>query len=140
MSKKSFRAAFTLIEVMVAVMIISVVILALIRMYSNNTFLFSAYKKQSQAAQYSSFLIANQEYGFEDKRVTLYDLVNEFDLEDTLRRKLKKEKVEVVYRVMKNIALDEESNTSAPKLSLEIGSSVLRLGNESAALMRLQLR
>ena len=140
MNKKSYRAAFTLIEVMVAVMIISVVILALVRMYSNNTFLFSAYKKRSQVSQYSSFLIANKEYGYENKNVHLYDLLSEFDMEDKLRRQLKKQKAQVIYKVLKNMDLGEESNTSAPQMSLEIGSSILRVDDASAALMRLQLR
>jgi len=140
MSKREYRAAFTLIEVMVAVMIISVVILALVRMYSNNTFLFSAYKKRSEAAQYSSFLIANTEYGYEDKNVNLYDLLSEFDMEDKLRRQLKKQKAKVIYQVVKNMDLGEESNTSAPQMSLEIGNSILRVHDTSAVLMRLQLR
>ncbi len=140
MSKRSYRTAFTLIEVMVAVMIISVVIMALVHMYSNNIFLFSAYKKQSQVSQYSSFLIANKEYGYEDKNTNLYDLLNEFDMEDKLRRELKKQKAKVIYKVLKNIDLGEESNTSAPQMALEIGSSVLRVNDASNALMRLQLR
>ncbi len=140
MSKRDRHAAFTLIEVMVAVMIISVVIMALVRMYSNNTFLFSSYKKQSAVSQYSSFLIGNKEYGHLNKDVSLYDLVHEFDMNDDLRRELKQEHAKVFYQVLKTLSLDEESNTSAPQISLEIGKTVLRLKKESAALMRLQLQ
>ena len=140
MSKRDRHAAFTLIEVMVAVMIISVVIMALVRMYSNNTFLFSSYKKQSAVSQYSSFLIGNKEYGHLNKAVSLYDLVHEFDMNDDLRRELKQEHAKVFYQVLKTLSLDEESNTSAPQISLEIGKTVLRLKKESAALMRLQLQ
>lgn len=121
-------------------MIISVVILAMVQMYSNNTFLFDSYKKHAKISQYSSFLIANEEYGYESKNVTLYDLVNEFDMENDLRRKLKQQKVELNYKVLKNIDLSEESNESAPQMSLEIGESVLRSNKNSVALMRLQLR
>jgi len=140
MSKRDRHAAFTLIEVMVAVMIISVVIMALVRMYSNNTFLFSSYKKQSAVSQYSSFLIGNKEYGHLNKAVSLYDLVHEFDMNDDLRRELKQEHAKVFYQVLKTLSLDEESNTSAPQISLEIGKTVLRLQKESTALMRLQLQ
>ena len=134
------RAAFTLIEVMVAVMIISVVILAMVKMYSNNTFLFDSYKKHAQINQYASFLIANKEYGYENKNITLYDLVNEFDMEDELRRKLKAKKAQLTYKVVKNIDLSEDSNESAPQMSLEIGQTVLRVETNSVAMMRLQLR
>lgn len=140
MTKREYRAAFTLIEVMVAVMIISVVILAMVQMYSNNSFLFDSYKKHAKISQYSSFLIANKEYGYEEKRVTLYELLNEFDMENDLRRRLKQQKVELDYKVLKNIDLSEESNESAPQMSLEIGESLLRMNKNSVALMRLQLR
>ncbi len=140
MTKREYRAAFTLIEVMVAVMIISVVILAMVQMYSNNSFLFDSYKKHAKISQYSSFLIANKEYGYEEKRVTLYDLLNEFDMENDLRRRLKQQKVELDYKVLKNIDLSEESNESAPQMSLEIGESIFRMNKNSVALMRLQLR
>ena len=140
MTKREYRAAFTLIEVMVAVMIISVVILAMVQMYSNNSFLFDSYKKHAKISQYSSFLIANKEYGYEEKRVTLYDLLNEFDMENDLRRRLKQQKVELDYKVLKNIDLSEESNESTPQMSLEIGESLLRMNKNSVALMRLQLR
>ena len=121
-------------------MIISVVILAMVKMYSNNTFLFSAYKKHAQINQYASFLIGNKEYGYENKNITLYDLTNEFDMEDDLRRKLKATKAELSYKVVKNIDLSEDSNESAPQMSLEIGETVLRVQKNSVALMRLQLR
>jgi len=140
MTKRESRTAFTLIEVMVAVMIISVVILAMVQMYSNNTFLFDSYKKHAKTNQYASFLIANKEYGYESKNISLYDLVNEFDMEDDLRRELKGKKAQLTYKVVKNIDLSEDSNESAPQMSLEIGESVLRVEKNSVALMRLQLR
>lgn len=121
-------------------MIISVVILAMVKMYSNNTFLFDSYKKHAQINQYASFLIANKEYGYENKNITLYDLVNEFDMEDELRRKLKAKKAQLAYKVVKNIDLSEDSNESAPQMSLEIGQTVLRVETNSVAMMRLQLR
>ena len=61
-------------------------------------------------------------------------------MENDLRRKLKQQKVELTYKVLKNIDLSEESNESAPQMSLEIGESVLRSNKNSVALMRLQLR
>ena len=141
MTKQAKRRAFTLIEVMIAVMIISVVILALLRMYSNDTYLFASYKKESHVNDYASFLVENSDYGLENKNIYLYDLVSEFDMEDNLRRKLKAQKAEVIYKVVKNIDLSDDTNTTAPQMSLEIGQSVLRLDKgTSAALLRLQLQ
>ena len=121
-------------------MIITVVILAMVQMYSNNTFLFSSYKDHAQISQYASFLIGNKDYGYENKNIKIYDLVSEFDMEDELRRKLKAKKAELAYRVVKNIDLSEDSNESVSQMSLEIGQTVLRVGNNSVAFMRLQLR
>ncbi|SFV70776.1 hypothetical protein MNB_SM-5-1480 [hydrothermal vent metagenome] len=141
MTKQTKRGAFTLIEVMVAVMIISVVILALMRMYANDTYLFATYKKESHVNDYASFLIENSDFGLENKNIYLYDLVSEFDMEDNLRRKLKEQKAEVIYKVVKNIDLSDDTNTTAPQMSLEIGESVIRLDKgASTALSRLQLR
>ncbi|WP_297442936.1 prepilin-type N-terminal cleavage/methylation domain-containing protein [Sulfurimonas sp.] len=140
MTKKSSRSAFTLIEVMVAVMIISVVIMALIRMYSNNTFLFSSYKKQSQANQYLSLLIGNKDYGFENKETYLYNLAQEFDMDKQLRRELKNQKVKVIYQELQTIDLSEDENASGTNIVLELGNSVLNFGESSAAMLRLRVQ
>lgn len=138
MTKKSFHTAFTLIEVMVAVMVISVVIMALIQMYSNNTFLFNSYKEQSKANQYLSLLIGNKDYGFEDKESYLYNLAQEFDLDDNLRRELKNKKVKIVYQELQSIDLSEEENASGTNMVLELGNSVLKFKDNSAAMLRLR--
>jgi len=140
MTRTEFRTAFTLIEVMVAVMIISVVIMALVRMHSNNNYLFSSYKQHTTVSQYSTLLIANQEYGFENKNLTLNDLAQDFDLDDDLRRELKSQKVELKYKMLRNIDLSEESNASATQLFLEVGSDILKVNNESIATLRLRLQ
>ena len=140
MSKKS---AFTLIEVMVAVMIISVVIMALLKMYANNTHIFTSIKEQIKTNEYSSFLISNANYGFEDKHLYLYDLVDDYDLESDLRRKLKAKKTELTYEVVRSIDLseqDENEEGTNSGLVLEIGRDVLRSKDFSVALMRLQIK
>ena len=138
------KKAFTLIEVMVAVMIISVVIMALIQMYANNTHIFSSMKKQTQINQYSSLLISNDNYGFEDKNINLNDLVNDFDLENTLRRELKDRKVKVIYTELETIDISEQENDEdsevSSSLGLEIGKSILQTENSSTALMRFRIR
>lgn len=145
MSKQnSYRDAFTLIEVMVAVMIISVVIMALIQMYANNTHIFSSMKKQTKTNQYSSFLISNDNYGFQDKNIYLHDLVKDFDLDHSLRRELKETKAKVIYKEIETIDMSEqESDTDAEvssSLVLEIGRSILQKDGSSTALIRFRIR
>lgn len=145
MTKSSLsKNAFTLIEVMVAVMIISVVIMALIQMYANNTHIFSSFKKQTKINQYSSVLISNDNYGFENKRIHLYDMVRDFDLEDDLRRELKELKVKVIYKELQTIDMseqdsDEEIQTSSG-LVLEIGKSTIQLEESSSSLIRFKIK
>jgi len=142
--KTSYRSAFTLIEVMVAVMIISVVIMALIEMYANNTHIFSSMKKQTMINQYSSFLISNDDYGFEDKNINLNDLVKGFDLENSLRRELKETKVKLVYTELETIDMSEQESSEESEVSsslgLEIGRSTLQTDDSSTALMRFRIR
>ena len=140
------KNAFTLIEVMVAVMIISVVIMALIQMYANNTHIFLSLKNQTKANQYSSFLIGNKKYGYEDKSISMYDLVDDFDLSDDLRRKLKDIKVNVIYSELDAIDLSESDTQEssedivASELVLELGKSILKTESSSSSLLRFRLQ
>ena len=146
MAKKSLHAkdAFTLIEVMVAVMIISVVIMALIEMQGNNTHIFTMLKTQTKTNQYVSFLISNDEYGFEDKNIYLYDLVNDFDIESSLRRELKEIKAKIIYQEVQMIDLREQSEDENDELSagmvLEIGKSIVQTDDFSSSLFRVRLQ
>ena len=138
------RRAFTLIEVMVSVMIISVVIMALLQMNANNTHIFSATKKQLKTNQYLSFLIANKDYGFEDKNIYLDDLIQDFEVENDLRRELKRIKVAIVYQELESIDLSEDMNdtqeSSNSVIVLEIGKSVLKTKDDSSSMMRLRIK
>jgi len=145
MAKRTLsKNAFTLIEVMVAVMIISVVILALIQMYANNTHLFSSMKKKTEINQYSSFLISNDDYGFQDKSISLNDLVKDFDLEYSLKRELKERKIKIVYTELETLDMSEQDSDAevegSSSLGLEIGKSVLQAEDSSIALMRFRIR
>jgi prepilin-type N-terminal cleavage/methylation domain-containing protein len=138
------RRAFTLIEVMVSVMIISVVIMALLQMSANSIHIFSATKSQLKTNQYLSFLIANKDYGFENKNIYLYDLIQDFEVEDDLRRALKKIKVAILYQELESIDLSEDTNntqeTSNSGIVLEIGKSVLKAKDDSSSMMRLRIK
>jgi len=139
-----YRDAFTLIEVMVAVMIISVVIMALMQMYANNTHIFSSMKQQTKINQYSSFLISNENYGYIDKNVYLDALVRDFDLENDLRRKLKKIKIKMLYKELESIDVSDQNGDedieASSGVAFEIGERLIQTDNGSVALIRFRIK
>jgi len=143
-NKSVARDAFTLIEVMVAVMIISVVIMALMQMYANSTHIFTSMKQQTKINQYSSFLISNENYGFDDKNIYLHALVRDFDVENDLRRELKEIKIKMLYKTLETIDISEQSNDedieASSGLVLEIGESTIQTDDGSTALIRFQIK
>ena len=134
------KHAFTLIEVMVAVTIISVVIAALLQMYANNSFIFTSLKKSVTSNQYMTLLANNSEYGLENKHSTLYDLIQDFDLESDLRRKLKDIPIDILYKEQSSIDLSEDENASESQIVLEIGKMTMQGKNFSNNLLRLKIR
>ena len=132
------RDAFSLIEVMIAVIIISVVIMALLQMQGNNMHMFSAFSKKNRVNQYGSFFIANEDYGHENKTLFLDDLLSEFELEDELRRELKKTKVEILYQEINSIGGDIEEIDSGRRF--EIGKSILKTSDSSSSYLRLRVK
>ncbi len=134
------RTAFTLIEVMIAVVIISVVIMALIQMFANNNHTFHILKEQTKVNQYASLLIANDIYGFENKTIYLDDLVSDFRISDELRRKLKNVKTQVLYKKLETLDMKEEDSEGSSSLVFEVGQSVLKMDDTSVSLFRLQLQ
>lgn len=147
--RSSFHPAFTLIEVMVAVMIVSVVIAALLQMQGNaNNSLFEM-KKMIQTTQYSSFLLQTSEkYGFEKSRIDMNTFVEDFELESDLRRRLKALKVEIVYdelelidtseltKELENSDLQNEQNSG---VVFEIGKTRLLSEHFSSAHLRVRV-
>jgi prepilin-type N-terminal cleavage/methylation domain-containing protein len=151
------RDGFTLIEVLIAVVIISTVIMALIQMFANNTHIFSNLTKRTAINQYGSFFIANPEIGLEDDKMKLYDFVDDFNVEDKLRRQLKDIKAEVIYQELEKIDMADydgskdvteedtqeeaqEKEDSSSQMVFEIGKSVLKVKDSSVSLLRLRLQ
>ena len=144
----SRRAAFTLIEMMIAVMIISVVVAALLELQTNNTKIFERMTKKEHLQHYTSLLLGSK-YGFEKESLTLDRLIERFDVDDDLRRELKKIKLKIGYDTLETIdlsqmgdeVLDEQmqEGDSASSMSLEVGRSVLRFEGESVSIMRVRL-
>jgi prepilin-type N-terminal cleavage/methylation domain-containing protein len=104
------RKAFTLLEVMVAVLIISIVIMALLEMKGHSAHIFSALSKKQEINQYLSFLVSSKDYGFEKDTVTAESLVKEFELERDLRQNLKNVKINLIYQELASIDLDEQED------------------------------
>jgi len=139
------KNAFTLIEVMIAVMIISVVIMALLEMHGNTAHIFSKFSSQIKINQYTSLFISNPDYGFEKKSVDLDDLLSNFKLEDDLRRELKNIKVKIEYEELDKFSdssedsdIDDEEGNSG--LVLEIGKTILKVNNSSTSLVRFRIQ
>lgn len=133
------RSGFTLIEVMVAVMIISVVIMALLTMKGNTSHIFSRLGITLKINQYTSLFISNSDYGFEKKSVDLDELLSEFKVEDELRRELKTTKVEVDYEELKSIDMSE-SDEGSSSMVFELGKTMLKVNDSTASIMRFRIQ
>ena len=128
------RDGFTLIEVMVAVMIVSVVIGALWQMRGDATQKFFQFQKMTQNNQYMSFLLGNAEkYGFEKSNTNMRALVDDFELESDLRRQLKSIKVSLSYDTLNSI----DTNDS---VILEIGKTKLKSEDFTYSLVRVRIQ
>lgn len=158
------RKGFTLIEVMVSVVIISVVIGALLQIFSNNTHFFSQFKSKIDLAWRSSLLLYQDEIGgFKEKKddeieedIFLDELVKKFNIDDDLRRELKKIEADVTYKAVSIIETDEmemdvnesdqelatqyeEAKEKSDGVVLEIGKTSFKIGDESTTFLRLNL-
>ena len=136
---------FTLIEVIMAVVIVSTVIAALLQMRGNTSHKFLQLKKLTKTNQYNSFLIGNGEkYGFESSNIDLYRLADDFDLESNLRRKLKSLKVHILYDELDVLDSsdfgDEDEESSDAAIVLEIGRTTLHSKEFSLSMKRVKLQ
>lgn len=152
-------AGFTLIEVLVSVMIISVVIAALLQLFSTNSHSFASVQEKIDQTNKTSLLLGSKVYGFEKKKIDLAELVKDFNIDDDLRRKLKKEKVEIIYTEVLSVDFDaaavalgeadkednpnEEaivSETSEATNALEVGRTTMKIGTQSSSYLRVKLQ
>ena len=141
------RKAFTLMEVMVAVIIVSVVIAALLQMQGNTSHKLFGIKEMIKTNQYNSFLLAlSDKYGFESSKINMKRLVEEFELESDLRRRLKGMKVELDYEELTTIdtsELDESSDTnqtSNTALVFEIGKTSMHTKDFTTRVIRVKIQ
>lgn len=135
------RKAFTLLEVMVAVLIISIVIMALLHMKGNSAHIFSNLMQKLEVNQHLSFLVSNNNYGFEKDSITADKLLNNFDMDKDLRQSLKQVKIDLAYQELDTIELNEHDDKDpSSDIRFEIGKTILKTENSSVALPRIRLR
>ena len=137
------RAAFTLVEVMVSVMIISVVIMALIEMHGNSTHLFTNIKERLHVSFLPSLLIANPDYGYENKTLSADILTKDFILDDDLRRKLKALNITLSYEQLDSMQApisDKNSTVDSQNSLFYIGNTTLKVENSSVSFLRITTR
>ena len=153
--EKASSKGFTLIEVTIAVMIISVVIASLLKLFSTNTHHFGTLERKVELSTAGTLLLGVADIGFESRRIHLDDLLKDFQLDDDLRRTLKSINAEVIYQEVKRLDsadfLEETEelakeegkdivNQSAGAASLEIGRTGLQIDDEQTTFLRLRLQ
>ena len=135
------RKAFTLLEVMVAVLIISIVIMALLQMRGHSAHIFSSLTQKLEINQYLSFLVSNDDYGFEQDSLSADKLLKDFDLERDLRQNLKKVKINLIYQELESIDLDEQDDDNPSSgMIFETGKTILKTDKSSVSLPRIRLQ
>ncbi len=151
---KGASDGFTLIEVLVAVMIIVVVIGSMLQLFSNNSRFFSTMGEKAVGAYHTTLLLGSTDVGFEDKKVTLDTLVLDFNVDDALRRTLKEMKVDVEYTELMLLdgsdfsdameaeaaMMDEDAEVvdKAAETPIELGRTSLRLNGRTTSFIRLK--
>lgn len=147
---------FTLLEVLIAVMIIAVVIGSLIQLFADNSRTFTSVHQKILHANITTLLVGNMIYGYEDKKTDLAELVKDFNIDDDLRRKLKAVKAEIIYRDVTTIDFNEAAETIAQEQSsggetlvteageasntLEIGRTTLKIDTQSSSFLRIKFQ
>ncbi|MCW8839077.1 MAG: prepilin-type N-terminal cleavage/methylation domain-containing protein [Thiovulaceae bacterium] len=134
---QSARNAFTLIEVMIAVMIISVVIGAILQMRGNSSFIYEKIEQNSKINQYLSFFISNKDYGLEKKSTTMKNLCEEFELDSELRREFSSVKLNIDYK--KSDIIDMSEFDEGSELVIETGRTILNINDSTASLIRIRI-
>lgn len=140
-------------------MIISVVISALLQLFATNAHTFASVETKIHQTNRTSLLLGNKIYGYENKSVDIAELLKDFNLDDELRRKLKKEKVEIIYTEVTSIDFDNAAESvaeseqfqdqesqelvtdaSSATNALEVGKTTVKIDGHSSAFLRVKLQ
>jgi len=132
-------------------MIVSVVIAALFQMRGDITQKFLSLQEMIKTNQYNSFLVATDDkYGFEKSSIDMRRLVDDFEVESDLRRKLSAIKVDLDYEELhvidtNELGMSEEEDTKAEEVSqsgvvFEIGKTILKTDDFRLSLIRVKIQ
>ena len=139
-------------EVMVAVVIVSIVIAALLQMRGDTSHKFIQLKKTFDTSSYGTFISGSApNYGYESSSMDIYRLVEEFDLESDLRRKLKAIKLKLDYEELVVLDSSDFEDTedadgenidasSAGGIVFEIGKTQLHNKEFDISLLRIRVQ
>jgi prepilin-type N-terminal cleavage/methylation domain-containing protein len=154
---KSTSPGFTLIELLMAVMIISIVITSLLQIYGMNTQFFQNYETKQDTPMLATLMLGTEVECSKAARLYLDDLVKMFDIDDELRRSIKKNTVTVncistnqidsssindlLPNAYETVGSDEIVNASATvsdqPLLLEVFNTKFSLNGESIVILRM---
>jgi prepilin-type N-terminal cleavage/methylation domain-containing protein len=114
--KAKMKKAFSLVEVLIAVALLSVVIVALIKMGQNNLFLLEKFKTTNTSSGYNSLAFFGIDMNkTEDKNIYLDEVVDFKD--DDVRRELKEIKVVVKNEKLEDEKIEADSFTITKKVT-----------------------
>jgi hypothetical protein len=122
---------------MIAVMIISVVIAAILQMRGNSNFMYEQIDQNAKMNQYLSFFLSNPDFGFERKSTSVKNLCDEFELDSELRREFSSIKLNIDYKQLDVLDTSEFDENS--QLVIETGRSIIGTKESSASLLRIRI-
>ena len=136
---------FTLLEVLVAVMLLVVVITALLRVQADTTQGFLHLAKKRQTIGYAT-LLQGGSYGFVKEHVTLDRLIEGFDVDDALRTELKQKRMDISYQ--REYTLDDappqeqaqEEQDKDAALAVELGLMNISIDANGYSFVRIRLQ
>lgn len=92
------KQAFSLMEIIIATILLSVVMLSLFQIKSNNIFILEKSKKSKEQNEYLSLIMDSKEYSKRNENIYLSRYLNIED--DNLRRELKQIKIKVKDEIL----------------------------------------
>lgn len=135
MSKK----AFTLIEVLISVSIISIIVAAFLNIEQESKFLIDKNVKKIAATHLSSIVLLNTDQKDDKSDLYLYDLLKGFDLKDDLIKFLKSKKVHISFDLYKTIGDDENSSEENKSVMLNIYKQTANIDGNVVSIYRISL-
>lgn len=91
------KNAFSLVETLVATLIASLVVFALLQASSNNSKIINYADKSKNQKEIFSLVLLNAHENFHNAQKSIYEFVKDFNLTDEIKTKLKNEKISYLH-------------------------------------------